>query len=118
MLRLWLDHHFLLERVLTRGLTQGQPERVTGCCEIIEPGCQTGQYLQDLPHNGLFRDTLYRYQTARDAGGVEALFSVSRRKPNLKNRVDEATEAAVLSYAVEFPAYGDLSPKGIPVISS
>lgn len=57
---------------------------------------------------GFSRDTFYRYQTARDAGGVEALFSVSRRKPNLKNRVDEATEAAVLSYAVEFPAYGQV----------
>ena len=33
---------------------------------------------------GFSRDTFYRYQTARDAGGVEALFAVSRRKPNLK----------------------------------
>ena len=33
---------------------------------------------------GFSRDTFYRYQTARDAGGVEALFGVNRRKPNLK----------------------------------
>ena len=57
---------------------------------------------------GFSRDTFYRYQTAREAGGVEALFEVSRRKPNLKNRVDEATEQAVLSYAIEFPAYGQV----------
>ena len=43
---------------------------------------------------GFPRDTLYRYQTARDAGGVEALFEVSRKKPNLKNRMEEATELA------------------------
>lgn len=32
---------------------------------------------------GFSRDTFYRYQTARDAGGIEALFEISRRKPNL-----------------------------------
>lgn len=30
----------------------------------------------------------------------------SRRTPNLKNRVDEQTEKAVIESAVEFPAYG------------
>ena len=44
---------------------------------------------------GFSRDTFYRYQSARDEGGVEALFEVSRRKPNLKNRVEEATELAI-----------------------
>jgi hypothetical protein len=57
---------------------------------------------------GFSRDTFYRYQTARDAGGVEALFEVSRRKPNLKNRVDEATESAVTAFAIDFPAYGQV----------
>jgi len=57
---------------------------------------------------GFSRDTFYRYQAARDAGGVEALFEVSRRKPNLKNRVEEATEAAVTAFAIEFPAYGQV----------
>ena len=32
----------------------------------------------------------------------------SRRQPNLKNRVDEATEKAVIEFAIEFPAYGQL----------
>ena len=55
---------------------------------------------------GFSRDTFYRYQAARDAGGVEALFEVSRRKPNLKNRVEEAIEAAVTAFAIDFPAHG------------
>ena len=55
---------------------------------------------------GVSRDTFYRYQAARDTGGVEALFDVSRRKPNLKNRVDEAIEEAVVQFAVEYPAHG------------
>jgi transposase InsO family protein len=57
---------------------------------------------------GFSRDTFYRYQAARDAGGVEALFEVSRRKPNLKNRAEEATEAAVIAFAIEFPAHGQI----------
>lgn len=55
---------------------------------------------------GLSRDTFYRYKSAVDKGGVEALFEQSRRKPNLKNRVDEKTEVAVVDYAVAFPAHG------------
>ena len=57
---------------------------------------------------GFSRDTFYRYQAARDAGGLEALFEVSRRKPNLKNRVDEQTELAVCKFALDFPAHGQL----------
>ena len=57
---------------------------------------------------GFSRDTFYRYQTARDAGGVEALFEVSRKKPNLKNRVEETTEQAALDFAIAFPAHGQV----------
>ena len=57
---------------------------------------------------GVSRDTFYRYRDARDEGGVEALFDKNRRKPNLKNRVDEQTEQAVLIYALDYPAYGQL----------
>ena len=57
---------------------------------------------------GFSRDTFYRYQAAREAGGIEALFEVSRRKPNLKNRVEEATEHAVIEFASAFPAYGQV----------
>ena len=57
---------------------------------------------------GFSRDTFYRYQAARDAGGVEALFEVSRKKPNLKNRVDQAIEQAVVAFAIAFPAHGQV----------
>ena len=55
---------------------------------------------------GLSRDTFYRYQSAVEEGGIDALFDQSRRKPNLKNRIDEATELAVVEYAIDFPAHG------------
>lgn len=41
-------------------------------------------------------------------GGVEALFEQTRRKPNPKNRADEATEAAVCRFALDEPAYGQV----------
>ena len=55
---------------------------------------------------GLSRDTFYRYKSAVDEGGVDALFDQNRRKPNYKNRVDETIEAAVKEYAIAYPAHG------------
>jgi hypothetical protein len=56
---------------------------------------------------GFPRDTFYRYQTALEAGGVDAL-DANRRKPNLRNRVEEATEVAVAEFALEQPAFGQV----------
>jgi len=57
---------------------------------------------------GLSRDTFYRYKAAVEDGGFEALVDKSRRQPNIKNRVEETTEAAVVAYAVEQPAHGQV----------
>lgn len=55
---------------------------------------------------GLSRDTFYRYKSAVEEGGVDALFDQSRRKPNIKNRVDDQVEQAVKAYAIDYPAHG------------
>ena len=55
---------------------------------------------------GVSRDTFYRYRELVAEGGVDAQINRSRRAPNLKNRTDEATEQAVVDYAVAFPAHG------------
>jgi transposase len=55
---------------------------------------------------GVSRDTFYRYQELVEEGGIEALINKSRRIPNLKNRVDQATEDAVKAYAIDYPAHG------------
>ena len=57
---------------------------------------------------GLSRDTFYRYRDAVEDGGVEALLERPRRAPNLKNRVGLETENAVVAYAVEYPAHGQV----------
>ena len=73
---------------------------------------------------GVSRDTFYRYRELVDDGGVDALIEKSRRSPNIKNRVEEAVEQAVMAYAIEFPAHGqhrtsnELRKKGVFVSGS
>jgi len=57
---------------------------------------------------GVSRDTFYRYQAAREDGGVEALLDKNRRKPNPKNRVEPQIEQAVLDFALEYLAHGQV----------
>jgi transposase InsO family protein len=55
---------------------------------------------------GYSRDTFYRVRKAYEEGGLEALKEKSRRKPNVRNRVSEDIEEAVVQMAFEEPAYG------------
>ncbi len=70
---------------------------------------------------GVSRDTFYRVKEAKESGGLEALLHKDRRRANLRNRVDEAVEVAVLGFAVENPAASqvrvsnELRKKGILV---
>lgn len=57
---------------------------------------------------GFSGDTFYRYQSAVEAGGVDALIDANCKKPNLKNRVDEAIETAVFEFSLEQPAFGQV----------
>lgn len=73
---------------------------------------------------GLSRDTFYRYKAAVEDGGIESLFDKSRRQPNIKNRIEESIEQAVIAMAIEFPAFGqarasnELRKRGIFISSS
>ncbi len=69
---------------------------------------ELGNVSQACKIMGVSRDTFYRYQEARENGGVEALLHKDRRRPNLKNRIDEAIEQAVLVYVIEQPAHGQV----------
>lgn len=57
---------------------------------------------------GFSRDTFYRYQNAVEEGGVESLINKSRRKPNVKNRIDPIIEDAVIKLAIDEPAWGQV----------
>ena len=55
---------------------------------------------------GFSCDTFFRYKKAVDEDGVEAILNKSRRKPNLKNRVDPVVEDKVQKHTIDEPAHG------------
>lgn len=57
---------------------------------------------------GVSRETFYQYQKSVEEGGVDALINKNRKVPNLKNRIDPAIEEIVVSYALDFPAHGQV----------
>ena len=57
---------------------------------------------------GVSRDGFYRDKEAVDDGGIESLIDQNRRVPNTKNRVDPQIQSAVLAYAIEQPAHGQV----------
>jgi transposase InsO family protein len=86
-------------------VTQSIIKHKVGLLNLAE---ELGNVSQACRVMGVSRDTFYRVKEAKEAGGIEALLHKDRRGPNLKNRVDESTETAVLAFAVDNPAAGQV----------
>ena len=72
-----------------------QQKLIKSKLNLLELGSYLGNVSEACRTLGYSRDTFYRLKKQYEENGLDGLQEISRRKPNLRNRVPEEVEEAV-----------------------
>jgi hypothetical protein len=75
---------------------------------LLQLAEQLGNVSTACKYLGYSRDTFYRFKELFEEGGENALKELSRKKPNIKNRIAPDIEERVVNFAIENPAFGQM----------